>query len=143
MLYEKHRKQRLLRLHYVKRNLNKMEILVENINHFNRIEQNDMNNVSSWLFDAVKISTKDDERSIKHKIEHLKFLLEYLPKAVNIDSLSSDNEQLDFIKLLSKLTDIKEDLEVLINKKTMAELNVISNRFAKKTQYPVGDLEAF
>ncbi len=120
-----------------------MEILVENINHFNRIEQNDMNNVSSWLFDAVKISTKDDERSIKHKIEHLKFLLEYLPKAVNIDSLSSDNEQLDFIKLLSKLTDIKEDLEVLINKKTMAELNVISNRFAKKTQYSVGDLEAF
>ena len=120
-----------------------MAILVENINHFNRIEQNDMNNVSSWLFDAVKISTKDDKKSIEHKIEHLKFLLEYLPKAISIDSLSSDNEQIDFIKLLSKLTDIKEDLELLVGKKTTAELNDIANRFAKKTQYPIGDLEAF
>lgn len=120
-----------------------MAFLVENINRFNRIEQNDMNNVSSWLFDAVKVSTKDDEKSIEHKIEHLKFLLEYLPKAINIETLTSDNEQLDFIKLLSKLTDVKEDLELLIGKKTMAQLNDISNRFAKKTQYPIGDLEKF
>ena len=41
------------------------------------------------------------------------------------------------------LVDVKEDLELLVGQKTISELNDISNRFAKKTQHPIGDLEAF
>jgi hypothetical protein len=120
-----------------------MTILAKNIKNINRIEQNDISNVSFWLFDAVKISNNDTEKSIKHKIELLKFLLDYLPQAIDIDALASDKEQLEFIKLLSKLTDVKEDLELLIGEITLEELEAIGENFSKKTQNPVGDLEAF
>jgi hypothetical protein len=115
-----------------------MTILAENIKNLNRIEKHDMDHVSTWLFNAVKVSTKDNKNSIEHKIDLLKFLLDYLPHAINIESLASDEEQLSFIKLLSKLTDTKEELEILIGKKTTAELEEIGKNFSKKTQYPIG-----
>ena len=118
-----------------------MTILVENIKNLNKIEQHDIDHVSTWLFDAVKISTKDDEKSIYHKIDLLQFLLDYLPKAIQIDSLATDEEQLTFIKLLSKLTDIKEELEMLTGKITDSQLNDISKIFYKKSIHPIGDLE--
>jgi hypothetical protein len=120
-----------------------MAVLTENIKNITRIEHNDISNVSLWLFDAVKVSTQDNESSIEHKIELLQFLLDYLPKTININSLATKTDQIAFIKLLSKLTDVKEELELLIGKITIEELEAIGKNFAKKTQYPVGDLEAF
>ena len=119
-----------------------MTILAENINNLKKIEQHDIDHLSTWLFDAVNISTKDDEKSIHHKIDHLQFLLNYLPKAIEIDSLTTDEEQLTFIKLLSKLTDIKEELEILTGKLTDNQLNDIGKNFQKKSTYPIGDLES-
>ncbi len=119
-----------------------MAILTENIKNVTRIEQHDINTISQWLSDAVKISNNDNEQSIELKIELLQFLLDYLPQVIDIDSLTSDKKQLAFIKLLSKLTDVKEELELLIGKITLEELETIGKNFAKKTQYPVGDLEA-
>jgi hypothetical protein len=118
-----------------------MTILADNIKHINRIEKHDIDHVSVWLFDAVKISVKDNKQSVERKIELLKFLLDYLPHAINIESLSSDDEQLTFIKLLSKLTDIKEELEILIGKRTQAELEEIGINFSQKTQSPIGFTE--
>jgi hypothetical protein len=112
-----------------------MTITKENINQSNIIEQQETEMLSSLLFHSISLVPTDDESSIAHKIEILTSLKDYLIKNIDIDSLSSDAQELNYIRILSKITVQIENFEIIIGRKDIESLKRAAKRFAKRTQY--------
>jgi hypothetical protein len=118
-----------------------MTLNAEIIKQSNVIEQYEVELLSSILFQNVSIISIDNEQSIKYKIEILKSLKEYLIKNIEIENLTSENQQLDFINLLSKISEQIENFEIITGIKDIKSLKRAAKTFSKKTQFPLGFIE--
>jgi hypothetical protein len=118
-----------------------MSVTSENITVSNAIAQQEYDMLSSILFHNTFIVSDDNKERIAYKIEKLKSLREYLIKSVEIDDLPSSNQQLIYIKLLSRITHQIENFEILSNVKKIDSLKRASKSFAQKTQFPIGFTE--
>lgn len=112
-----------------------MTITKENIQQSNIIEQKETEMLSSLLFHNISLVPTDDEYTIAHKIDVLTSLKDYLLNNIDIDSLSSDVQELNYIRILSKITVQIEKFEIIIGRKDVESLKRASKRFAKRTQY--------
>ncbi len=112
-----------------------MTLTSENIKEYNVIEQEETQMLSSLLFHNISLVPTDDEYSIAHKIDVLTSLKDYLLKNIDIDSLSSNVQELNYIRILSKITVQIERFEIIIGRKDIESLKRAAKRFAKRQQY--------
>ena len=90
------------------------------------------------LLDNLFIATSDNEKSINRKILILNSIRETLLKHTDIDALSSDIQELNFIRLMSKINAQIEAFEIITGKKDLESLKRAGKRFGQKTQFPIG-----
>ena len=115
-----------------------MTISAENITKINRVVENDLNEFTQFMLHSISISSQDDKISIEQKIRTIDSLKNYLLNSINIDLLTSKKEKLFFIKLLSKLSSQKEDLEILIGETNLDSIQKAQKTLRKKTDFAVG-----
>jgi polyhydroxyalkanoate synthesis regulator phasin len=115
-----------------------MVITSDNIKQTNKFEQEDAQIFSTILLDNLFMATSDSEKSINRKILILNAIRETLLKHTDIDALSSDVQELNFIRLISKINAQIEAFEIVTSKKNLESLKRAGKRFGQKTQLPVG-----
>ena len=115
-----------------------MVITSDNIKQINKFEQEDAQIFSTILLDNLFIATSDNEKSINRKILILNSIRETLLKHTDIDALSSDIQELNFIRLMSKINAQIEAFEIITGKKDLESLKRAGKRFGQKTQFPIG-----
>ena len=62
----------------------------------------------------------------------------HLLKNTDIDTLSSEIQELNFIRLISKMNAQIEAFEIIVGKKDLESLKRAGKRFAQKTQSAIG-----
>jgi hypothetical protein len=115
-----------------------MVITLENIKQANKFEQEDAHIFSTILLDNLFVATSDNEKSINRKILILNAIRETLLKNTDIDTLTSEIKELNFIRLISKINAQIEAFEIIVGKKDINDLKRAGKRFAQKTAFPIG-----
>ncbi len=115
-----------------------MTITAENIAYSHKIGQQAADSFAALLLENIAITPSDDKASIKNKITVLTSLKNYILTNIDIDALPTDALQLKFIKLISQLNEQIEAFDILAGTFSHEDLKRIGQRFARKTQYPVG-----
>ena len=115
-----------------------MVITLEKIKQTNKFEQEDAQILSSILLENLYVATSDTEKSISRKILILNSIKETLLKNIDIDSLSSDLQELNFIRLISKINSQIEAFEIITGKKDLESLKRAGRRFGQKTRSVIG-----
>ncbi len=115
-----------------------MIITSDNIKQINKFEQEDAQIFSTILLDNLFIATSDNEKSINRKILILNSIRETLLRNTDIDALPSDIQELNFIRLISKINAQIEAFEIITGKKDLESLKRAGKRFGQKTQFPIG-----
>ena len=118
-----------------------MTLTSEKIKESNIIEQHEVELLSKLLFQNISIVSNDTKKTITHKINTLQSLKDYLLKNIEIDNLPSDSAQLNYINLLSKITEQIENFEIVIGIKDINSLKRAAKTFSRKTQFPIGFTE--
>jgi hypothetical protein len=102
------------------------------------INQNDINNFNTIMFDALTVSQTDNSHALAEKLNAIKSFRVFLTQLVRFDSLNSRETKVKYIKLMDKLNQQIEHLEIATGQKTIENLEKTGKQFAKKTQYPIG-----
>ena len=115
-----------------------MTITIENIEQSNQIGQQSSDFVSALLRQSIAISPLDSEKSIAHKIDVLTSLREYLVNTIDIEMLPTDKDELDFMDLITNITEQIQVFEIIIGRKKIENLRRAGQNLAKKQRYAIG-----
>jgi hypothetical protein len=102
------------------------------------ISQNDINGFNALMFDALAVNQTDSSFALTEKLNAIKSFRVFLTQLVRFESLNSREAKVKFIKLMDKLNQQIEHLEIATGQKTIENLENIGKRFAQKTQFPIG-----
>lgn len=115
-----------------------MGISIEKVSLINKVNAADLNRMGKFMLTSISLSPTDDMKTIEKKTNIIEVYIQFLINSIDIDALPTAEEQTDYIKLLSKLTQQKEELEILTGKLDIKELERAARSFAQKTQLPIG-----
>ena len=106
-----------------------------------KINQNDIEGFNTFVFDALLVHQNDNQIALTEKLSATKSFRLFLSKIIEFEKLKSIEAQVKYIKLIDKLNDHIEHLEILTGQRTLESIERAGKRFAKKTQFPVGIIE--
>ena len=94
--------------------------------------------VASFLSQNITLSHMDSEKSIARKIDVLTALKEYFVTNIDIDTLPTDEDELNFLNLISSITEQIQIYEIIIGRKNIVNLRRAGQNLAKKQRYSMG-----
>ena len=103
-----------------------------------RLGKKDMQLLSAISFKAFDVEAGVSGKTAADKIELLQYFSSFVVKLLKTGLVQSDEDRLALIKLAAKLERQAERLEILTGKVKVEDLQVIAERFGKKTQAAVG-----
>ncbi|MEK7258097.1 MAG: hypothetical protein AAB316_25290 [Bacteroidota bacterium] len=94
---------------------------------------------SSILFDTFSVDEKDAARNefYEKQIAYIEEFAGYLNKILRSDKVKTNEERVTLMKVIAKLVEQKETLEILSGKVSLKDLQTAADRFAKKAQSSV------
>jgi hypothetical protein len=102
------------------------------------INQNDINGFNVLMFDALTVHQTDSSLAMTEKLNAIKSFRVFLTQLVRYDSINSREAKVKFIKLMDKLNQQIEHLEIVTGQKTIDNLEKTAKHFSQKTQFPIG-----
>lgn len=102
------------------------------------LNQSDINGFNTVMFDALAVHQTDSSDMLIDKLNAIKSFRIFLAQLIQFDKLTSKESRIKYIKLVDKLNQQIENLEILTGQKTLENLEKTRAQFAKKTQFPLG-----
>ena len=102
------------------------------------LSQNDIDGFNTTMFDALVVHQTDDSDVLIDKLNAVKYFRVFLTQLIQFDKLTSREARVRYIKLVDKLNQQIENLEILTGQKSLENLEKARLQFAKKTQFPLG-----
>ena len=109
-------------------------ITLEEIDHINAIEEDDLTMFSAVLLESLQIKRIYKKKSIvEYKEDMIDGVIDLLKKML-LNETMSGKSKLDIINLLDKFTTQKEYLELIRSKISVADIKAASQRLSEKSQ---------
>jgi hypothetical protein len=102
------------------------------------LSQNDIDGFNTAMFDALVVHQTDNSDVLMDKLNAVKSFRIFLTQLIQFDKLISREARVRYIKLVDKLNQQIENLEILTGQKSLENLEKTRIQFAKKTQFPLG-----
>lgn len=102
------------------------------------INQNDINGFNSVMFDALTVHQTDNSDALMAKLNATKSFRVFVTQLIQFNALTSREAKVKYIKLVDKLNQQIENLEILTGQKTRENLEKTGQQFARKTQFSIG-----
>ena len=102
------------------------------------LSQNDIDGFNAAMFDALAVHQTDNSDVLIDKLDAVKSFRVFLTQLIQFDKLTSRESRVRYIKLVDKLNQQIENLEILTGQKSLKNLEKARIQFAKKTQFPLG-----
>jgi hypothetical protein len=118
-----------------------MTITIENIEESKQRAQEIANSFSSFLHQNIVLTLADNEKSIARKIDILTSLKECFLNNIDIDSLPTNDDELNFINLISNITEQIQKYEIIIGRKDIDALRRAGQRLARKQRISMGIID--
>jgi hypothetical protein len=118
-----------------------MTYSTKNIAEINKVNEQDLSKVRGFTINSISFSSNDDEKGIERKIAIIDSFTEYLLKSIKIETTLAKKDKADLMRILSNLSEQKENLEILIGKKNLSDIEQANKNFSQKTQFPIGCTE--
>ena len=99
-----------------------------------RLGKKDMQLLSTISFKAFDVEVGVSGKTAADKVELLRYFSGFVVKLLKAGLVQSDEDRLALIQLAAKLERQAERLEILTGKVNVEDLQVIAERFGKKTQ---------
>lgn len=114
-----------------------MVITSENITHTQEIGHQIADFLSTFWVENMTITSSDNKKSIERKISLLMSLKDNLIANIDVNTLPSRAQRLNFIKLIAQITEQIQEFEIVIGKYSRQDLNRIGKNFGRKHQEPL------
>ena len=115
-----------------------MVITQENIEQSEERCQQIAGYIASFLSQNMALSHTDNKKSIAHKIDVLTSIKELLVQTIDIETLPTDKDELDFLDLITNITEQIQVFEIIIGRKKVENLRRAGQNLAKKQRYSMG-----
>jgi hypothetical protein len=102
------------------------------------IQQTDIAEAIELLFRAISVTESDSQGERLKKIDAIDGLSQFFKQHIKLSTLKNKELKHRYIRFLSKLTEMREVLELETGKISIEEIELVGNSFAKKTQDPIG-----
>jgi hypothetical protein len=102
------------------------------------IQQADVAEAIELFYGAISVSESDSRAERLKKIDAIDSLSQFFKQHIKVSTLKDKEHKHRYIRFLSKLTEMREVLELETGKISMQDIELAGQNFAKKTQDPIG-----
>ena len=114
-----------------------MTFTAENIEQSNQIGQRTTDLVSLMF----RVLPSDTEKSIARKIDDLTALKDHFVTNIDIDTLPTDEDELNFLNLISSITEQIQIYEILIGRKKIENLRRAGQNLGRRQRRLMGIID--
>ena len=118
-----------------------MVITQENIEQSEERCQQITHYVTSFLSQNITLSHTDTEKSIARKIDDLTALKDHFVTNIDIDTLPTDEDELNFLNLISSITEQIQIYEILIGRKKIENLRRAGQNLGRRQRRLMGIID--
>ena len=115
-----------------------MELVIENIEKNNQFSEQELGQLTNWLYSSVALSDKDNANQYKKKEQRLDFLISFLKDYYEDNDWESDELEANFLDFLSKVYLQKELLQIATGEIKIKDVQSAIRSFGVKWTHPVG-----
>ena len=115
-----------------------MELVIENIEKNNQFSEQELGQLTNWLYSSVALSDKDNANQYKKKEQRLDFLISFLKDYYEDKDWESDELEANFLDFLSKVYLQKELLQIATGEIKIKDVQSAIRSFGVKWMHPIG-----
>ena len=115
-----------------------MELVIENIEKNKQFSEQELGQLTNWLYSSVALSDKDNVNQYKKKEQRLDFLISFLKDYYEDHNWESDELEASFLDFLSKVYLQKELLQIATGEIKIKDVQSAIRSFGVKWTHPVG-----